>query len=123
MIDIHCHILPGVDDGAKSWDMAAEMCRLAAADGITDLVATPHANEEYAYDRPRLREMLQRLQSLAGGSPRMRLGCDFHLSYENIQAALARFQWNRRKAAEFLNVSYKTLLNKIRESGITDSAG
>jgi len=38
-----------------------------------------------------------------------------------IEAALARFRWNRRKAAEFLNVSYKTLLNKIKESGIQDS--
>ncbi len=38
-----------------------------------------------------------------------------------IQDALARFRWNRRKAAAFLNVSYKTLLNKMRECGISDS--
>jgi len=38
-----------------------------------------------------------------------------------IQEALARFRWNRRKAAAYLNVSYKTLLNKMRECGITDS--
>jgi len=41
---------------------------------------------------------------------------------EAIEAALARFRWNRRKAAEYLNVSYKTLLNKMRESGIRDSS-
>ncbi|MGC4080532.1 MAG: helix-turn-helix domain-containing protein [Vicinamibacterales bacterium] len=35
-----------------------------------------------------------------------------------IEAALGRFRWNRRKAAEYLNVSYKTLLNKIKETGI-----
>ena len=34
MIDIHCHLLPEVDDGAKSWEIALEMCRMAAADGI-----------------------------------------------------------------------------------------
>ncbi len=39
-----------------------------------------------------------------------------------IQDALARFRWNRRKAAAFLNVSYKTLLNKMRECGISDSS-
>jgi two-component system, NtrC family, response regulator AtoC len=40
---------------------------------------------------------------------------------EAIQAALLRFRWNRRKAADFLNVSYKTLRNKMRESRISDS--
>jgi tyrosine-protein phosphatase YwqE len=44
MTDIHCHILPNADDGSKSWDMTLEMCRLARADGIGHIVATPHAN-------------------------------------------------------------------------------
>jgi two-component system response regulator AtoC len=38
-----------------------------------------------------------------------------------IDQALARFRWNRRKAAEYLNVSYKTLLNKMKECGISES--
>ncbi len=50
MIDIHCHILPKVDDGSKSWDMSLEMCRMAADDGIEHIVATPHANERYEYN-------------------------------------------------------------------------
>lgn len=37
-----------------------------------------------------------------------------------IEQALVRFRWNRRKTAEYLCVSYKTLLNKIKECGITD---
>jgi DNA-binding NtrC family response regulator len=40
---------------------------------------------------------------------------------EAIEHALVRFRWNRRKTAEYLSVSYKTLLNKIKECGITDS--
>jgi two-component system response regulator AtoC len=40
---------------------------------------------------------------------------------EAIQRALARFRWNRRKAAAYLNVSYKTLLNKMRECGISEA--
>ncbi len=47
MIDIHCHLLPAVDDGAQSWDVTLEMCRLAEQDGVTHIVATPHANYEY----------------------------------------------------------------------------
>ncbi|GAB4177247.1 MAG: tyrosine protein phosphatase [Geothermobacteraceae bacterium] len=42
MIDLHCHILPGVDDGADSLEVALEMARLAAKDGVSTLVATPH---------------------------------------------------------------------------------
>jgi protein-tyrosine phosphatase len=53
MVDIHCHILPGIDDGSKSWEMTAEMCRLAIEDGITHIVATPHSNDFYEYDRER----------------------------------------------------------------------
>ncbi len=42
MIDIHCHILPGMDDGPGSLREALDMCRAAAADGIKTIVATPH---------------------------------------------------------------------------------
>ena len=42
MIDIHCHILPGVDDGARDLDDALTMARLAVEDGITHIFATPH---------------------------------------------------------------------------------
>lgn len=42
MVDIHCHILPDVDDGAQSLADALEMAYMAASCGVTDLVATPH---------------------------------------------------------------------------------
>lgn len=42
MIDIHAHVLPGLDDGAESWDDALTMARLAVKSGVTDLIATPH---------------------------------------------------------------------------------
>lgn len=41
-VDLHCHLLPGVDDGAKTLDQALSMARIAVADGITDIIATPH---------------------------------------------------------------------------------
>jgi protein-tyrosine phosphatase len=42
MIDIHSHVLPAIDDGADDLATAVAMCRLAAADGCTAIVATPH---------------------------------------------------------------------------------
>lgn len=42
MIDLHAHLLPGIDDGAKTLDDALEMARMAVADGIKTLACTPH---------------------------------------------------------------------------------
>lgn len=42
MIDIHCHILPDIDDGASSMEEALEMARMAWTSGVTDIAATPH---------------------------------------------------------------------------------
>jgi len=89
VVDIHSHILPEVDDGPKSWDVCVAMCRAAAADGITHLVATPHANDRYYYDREYLQGLVAHLQQLVGDAPRISLGCDFHLSYDNLQDAMA----------------------------------
>lgn len=89
MVDIHSHILPEVDDGPKSWEVCVAMCRKAAADGITHIVASPHANDRYHYDREYLQGLVTHLQELLGDSPKISLGCDFHLSYENLQDAYA----------------------------------
>lgn len=42
MIDLHCHILPGIDDGAENFEQALEMARIAQQDGIKTILATPH---------------------------------------------------------------------------------
>lgn len=44
MLDLHCHILPGIDDGAASLQEALEMARFCVADGITHIAATPHCH-------------------------------------------------------------------------------
>jgi protein-tyrosine phosphatase len=89
VVDIHSHILPEVDDGSKSWDISVAMCQMAAVDGITHQVATPHANDRYHYDRKYLQGLVTHLQGLIGATPELSLGCDFHLSYDNVQSALA----------------------------------
>jgi len=89
VVDIHSHILPEVDDGPKSWDGSVAMCHAAAADGITHMVASPHANDRYHYDREYLQGVVAHLQQLMGATLKITLGCDFHLSYENLQDAYA----------------------------------
>ena len=42
MIDIHSHILPGIDDGSKSIEMTLDMIKRAEREGIENIVATPH---------------------------------------------------------------------------------
>lgn len=47
MIDLHCHILPGLDDGSPDLDASVEMALTARASGITTIAATPHVNDRY----------------------------------------------------------------------------
>jgi protein-tyrosine phosphatase len=88
MVDIHCHILPGVDDGSETWETTTQMCRMAARDGIIHIVATPHCNGSYQYDRAHFTNMLATLSEVAGGYLTFTIGCDFHLSPRNLEAAM-----------------------------------
>ncbi|MFN7999053.1 MAG: CpsB/CapC family capsule biosynthesis tyrosine phosphatase [Bryobacteraceae bacterium] len=89
MIDIHSHILPGLDDGAATLDDSLAMLRMAAESGTTDIVATPHANLEFTFDPALIEEKIAEVQAAHGPVPRIHRGCDFHLTMENIQDALA----------------------------------
>lgn len=128
MIDIHCHILPMVDDGSKSWDMSLEMCRMATDDGIEHIVATPHANERFEYNRQHLASNLEYLRVLTGKTPQLTLGCDFHLSYDNLQEVLVlpeRFtiEDTHYLLVELSNYSIPTQINdyftKMADVGLT----
>lgn len=67
MIDVHTHILPGIDDGSKSVEMSLEMLRISAAQGVKTVVATPHFYptrnnpEKFYEDRQRAWEQLGQL--------------------------------------------------------------
>jgi protein-tyrosine phosphatase len=104
MIDIHSHILPGIDDGSKSWAMTLEMCQLAIRDGITHIVATPHANDTYVYSSDRVRDLVSELNNKTGGGLAISVGCDFHLSFENIEDAIAHPQLYTIASKQYLLV-------------------
>lgn len=66
MTDLHCHILPGLDDGAQTMEDSLEMARLAAASGVRAIVATPHCNlplhEPANYLTPELLQSVKELR-------------------------------------------------------------
>jgi len=90
MVDIHHHLLPGLDDGSNSMETSVEMARLAVADGITHVVCTPHANGQYDFD-PRVN--VARTDELRARLAESKIpltlgnGCDFHLSFDNVKQA------------------------------------
>ena len=86
MVDLHCHILPNLDDGATSMEESQAMAETAIAEGITHVVATPHANSEYPFAFENVRRLRDELQAQVGRRLALATGCDFHLSPENLDA-------------------------------------
>lgn len=87
MVDLHCHILPGLDDGAKNLEDSLAMAEDAIADGITHVVATPHASSAYSFDFARVCAARDELSAKLGERLTLATGCDFHLNHENLTAA------------------------------------
>jgi protein-tyrosine phosphatase len=91
MVDLHHHLLPGLDDGPKDLETSIAMARMAAEDGITHVVATPHASNRFSFDPAAIAERAAALrQALAAESIPLTVatGCDFHISYDNVQDAI-----------------------------------
>lgn len=88
MIDIHSHIVYGVDDGSKSLETSIAMVQMAADAGTTDIVASPHSNDEYVFRPEVIAERIAEIQAHVTGI-RIHTGCDFHLNYENVEDCFA----------------------------------
>lgn len=100
MVDIHHHLLPGLDDGAKDMEISVAMAKLASAEGITHVVCSPHASAHWTFDPAVNAAKTEQLRArLAEQNIPLTLGsgCDFHMSFENIERAKtdpARFSIN-----------------------------
>lgn len=83
MIDLHCHILPGIDDGSRSLEMSLEMARMAVDDGIATIACTPHIYPGlYMNDTAGIvaaRDALQRSLDENGIALQLTTGADVHL--------------------------------------------
>jgi protein-tyrosine phosphatase len=90
MVDIHHHLLWGTDDGSKDFETSVAMAKASANDGVTHVVCTPHASGRYTFDAEanavKAAELQARLDQ-EGVGLKLGLGCDFHMTYDNIQDA------------------------------------
>lgn len=90
MIDIHCHILPGVDDGAQDIQETQRMLQIAWDEGIDTIIATPHYRHRYIENTPeRLEERLQMAREAAHRiNPEFRiyLGNEIYFSHGSVEA-------------------------------------
>lgn len=84
MIDLHAHILPGVDDGPATMEEAVEMCRVAADDGVETIIVTPHQRHGFwpNDDRRILKALFKKLCSATGGRPALALGAEIRVDSE-----------------------------------------
>jgi protein-tyrosine phosphatase len=92
VIDLHSHVLPGLDDGAADLDEAVAICRAAAADGIEVLAGTPHVRDDYPTTPEQMERALAAVRAAAGDGVRLVGGGEIDIAWlERPREELARF--------------------------------
>ncbi|MGZ4033106.1 MAG: tyrosine-protein phosphatase [Tumebacillaceae bacterium] len=132
MIDLHCHILPGLDDGAQDLQEALDMARIAVQDGITDIVATPHTqNGLYNNDAHTILQATEHFQAALDDAQiplQVHAGSEVHIHFgllEHVLRSEVLTVCNQRKyllvELPVLNLPRDTddLLHELRVAGIT----
>ena len=127
MVDIHSHVLWELDDGSGSIEDSIAMLQAAHASGTTDIVATPHSNAEYTYQPDLVDEKIRELNARTSGKPKVHRGCDFHLSFDNIDHLLEQPSTYTINGKQYLLVECpdfhvgrhtETVLRQIVDAGI-----
>ena len=82
MIDIHAHILPGLDDGSDRTRTSLRMAELAVRSGVTDLIATPHSNQRGRFENYASEELEGQFQRLKDALRQEQIALRLHLGME-----------------------------------------
>ena len=87
IIDLHSHILPGIDDGASDFDASIKLIKELVSSGVTDIFATPHYVDETVYVSPKINnvsllEQLRERISVEGINVKLHLGNEIYISRE-----------------------------------------
>jgi protein-tyrosine phosphatase len=80
LIDLHSHVLPGLDDGAADLDEAVAICHAAAADGIEVLAATPHVRNDFPTSVAEMEAGVAAVSAAVGGLVRLLPGGELDLA-------------------------------------------
>lgn len=126
MIDLHTHLLPGVDDGSPSIAVSADVLRRFASEGVRVVVCTPHLEASRADSAPydRHAEILRELVAGASGAPSLRLGWEIMLDVPGADLTASELRLGSAPAVlvEFprtqVPASAATELFRIRMSGV-----
>ncbi|HET9785277.1 MAG TPA: CpsB/CapC family capsule biosynthesis tyrosine phosphatase [Terriglobales bacterium] len=105
-VDTHLHLLPTLDDGPADWEGSLAMAEVAIADGTTHVVVTPHANYQFTFDPAHSAELCALLQEKLNSRLQILLGCELHLTYENVQAVLATPSTYTLNASRYVLVEF-----------------
>ncbi|MDY3080391.1 MAG: CpsB/CapC family capsule biosynthesis tyrosine phosphatase [Oscillospiraceae bacterium] len=82
MIDIHTHILPGLDDGSPDMECSVEMAELAAESGVEAIIATPHCNQRGAFENYASEALTERLEALRSALEKIGTPLEVYLGAE-----------------------------------------
>jgi protein-tyrosine phosphatase len=126
MIDVHSHLLPGVDDGSRSFEQSVDVLKRFADEGVELVVLTPHLNVSRAAEAPYERhvEILAELRQRAPDVPELRLGWEIMLDEPGRDLRDRRFSLGDSRAAlvEFplsgVPEQGGDELHRIRRSGV-----
>ena len=121
IIDVHAHILPGVDDGSENWNESIEMLRMAYEQGIRTIIATPHYHQGQDIERLKettgiLRQEAQKLDPEYGIFLGQELMDSEGILDELRKGRALTMAGSRYVLIEFLpNVSYSRLYQRLRQ--------
>lgn len=84
-VDIHCHLIAGIDDGPKDDQQTRALLEGARATGVAAIVATPHCSSRYSLDTADRDARLATAEALVNGAPLLFAGCELELTEERLR--------------------------------------